>query len=172
MRQALFVRRETAACPSEKKTAAIHSFAKIMCYDKSSKSAEKRSEKKMIPVPKLFRKTRTVRRINEYMENTFNEVLHTTLNPDGPGVIRIHLIPPKKEENALNPSIAIINGTDIVPVNFAWAVMLAEMIRETNRYDGKEIGEADIRDIIARSVESVKKIIPVFSKKQSELYVM
>ncbi|MBQ3816120.1 MAG: hypothetical protein II836_08680, partial [Clostridia bacterium] len=70
----------------------------------------------MIPVPKLFRKTKTVRRINAYMDETFCEVLHTTLNPNGPGVIRIHLIPPKKEENALNPSIAIINGTDIVPV--------------------------------------------------------
>ena len=120
----------------------------------------------MIPVPKLFRNTRSVRRINEYMDNTFHEVLHTTLNPDGPGVIRIHLIPPKKEENALNPSIAIINGTDIVPVNFAWAVMLAEMIRETNRYDGKEINEEEIRNIFGQAALNVKKIIPVLSKKR------
>ena len=98
----------------------------------------------MIPVPKIFRKTKTVRGINTYMDSTFNEVLHTTLNPDGPGAIRIHLIPPKKEEDTLNPSIAIINGTDILPVNFAWAVMLAEMIRETNKYDGKDIGEEEI----------------------------
>ena len=94
----------------------------------------------MIPVPKLFRKSKTVRNINEYMDTCFDEVLHTTLNPDGPGAIRIHLIPPKKEEGALNPSIAIINGTDIIPVNFARAVILAEMIRETNSFDGKEIG--------------------------------
>ena len=122
----------------------------------------------MIPVPKLFRKTKTVRRISEYMDDTFDEVLHTTLNPNGPGAIRIHLIPPKKEENTLNPSVAIINGTDIVPVNFAWAVMLAEMIRETNKYDGKEIGEDDIRSILDRSAENVKRIIPVFSKKRIE----
>ncbi len=122
----------------------------------------------MILVPKLFRKTKTVRRISEYMDDTFDEVLHTTLNPNGPGAIRIHLIPPKKEENTLNPSVAIINGTDIVPVNFAWAVMLAEMIRETNKYDGKEIGEDDIRSILDRSAENVKRIIPVFSKKRIE----
>ena len=79
----------------------------------------------MITIPKWFRKTKTVRRIREYMDTTFDEVLHTTLNPDGPGAIRVHLIPPKKEENALNPSIAIVNGTDIVPVNFASAVILA-----------------------------------------------
>ncbi len=119
----------------------------------------------MIPIPRIFRKTRTVKRIEAYMDSTFNEVLHTTLNPDGPGVIRIHLIPPKKEENALNPSAAIINGADIVPVNFAWAVMLAEMIRETNRYDGKEIGEDDIRHILETASENVKKIIPFFSRK-------
>ncbi|MBQ4472682.1 MAG: hypothetical protein II930_00115, partial [Lachnospiraceae bacterium] len=98
----------------------------------------------MIVLPKLFRNTKPVRNITAYMDSTFNEVLHTTLNPDGPGAIRIHLIPPKKEENALNPSVAIINGTDILPVNFASAVILAEMIREANRYDGREIGEAEI----------------------------
>ena len=122
----------------------------------------------MIPVPKLFRNTKTVRRIRAYMDDTFNEVLHTTLNPDGPGVIRVHLIPPKKEDNALNPSAAIINGTDVVPVNFAWAVMLAEMIRETNRYDGGEIGEEDIRHILTQAAQSVKRIIPVFSRRRIE----
>ena len=100
------------------------------------------------------------------MDSTFNEVLHTTLNPDGPGAIRIHLIPPKKEENAFNPSIAIINGTDILPVNFVWAVILAELIRETNHYDGKEIGEDEIRNILENTASSVKQIIPVLSLKR------
>ena len=100
------------------------------------------------------------------MDSTFNEVLHTTLNPDGPGAIRIHLIPPKKEENAFNPSIAIINGTDILPVNFVWAVILAELIRETNHYDGKEIGEDEIGNILENTASSVKQIIPVLSLKR------
>jgi len=120
----------------------------------------------MIPVPKLFRNTKSVKGISAYMDSTFNEVLHTTLNPDGPGAIRIHLIPPRKDEDALNPSIAIINGTDIVPVSFVWAVMLAEMIRETNKYDGKEIGEEDIRHILDRTAENVKQIIPILSGKR------
>ena len=118
----------------------------------------------MNSIPAIFRKTRTVKRIQAYMDSTFNEVLHTTLNPDGPGCIRIHLIPPKKEENALNPSVAIINGADIVPVNFAWAVMLAEMIRETNKYDGKEIGADTITQILDSAAENVKQIIPFLSR--------
>ena len=120
----------------------------------------------MVMIPKLFRNTKTVKRIRSYMDSTFNEVLHTTLNPDGPGAIRIHLIPPKEEENALNPSVAIINGADIVPVNFAWAVILAEMIRTTNRYDGKEIGEDDIRRILDETAVSAKQIMPFFSEKK------
>jgi len=120
----------------------------------------------MIPVPKLFRKTKTVKRINEYMDTRFTEVLHTTLNPNGPGAVRIHLIPPKKEEDALNPSVAIINGADIVPVNFTWAVMLAEMIQEINKYDGREISDTVINDILNAASENVKNIIPILSKKR------
>lgn len=119
----------------------------------------------MVYVPGLFRKTRSVERIFTYMDTVFDEVLHTTLNPDGPGAIRIHLIPPKRQENALNPSIAIINGSDVVPVSFVWAVILAEMIRETNQYDGREIGEDQIRSILDKTAEHVKQIIPVLSMK-------
>ena len=120
----------------------------------------------MAKIPFLFRKTKTVRNLKAYMDSTFSEVLHTTLNPDGPGAIRIHLIPPRAEEDTLNPSIAIINGTDIIPVNFAWAVMLAEMIRETNHYDGREISDGEIQHILAKTTVSVKKILPVLSRKR------
>lgn len=120
----------------------------------------------MTKIPFLFRNTKTVRNLKAYMDNSFREVLHTTLNPNGPGVIRIHLIPPKTEEEVFNPSIAIINGTDILPVNFVWAVILAELIRETNHYDGREIGEEDIRNILDRTADNVRQIIPVFSLKR------
>lgn len=117
-------------------------------------------------VPRVFKNTKTVRQIFAYMDTVFDKVLHTTLNPDGPGAIRIHLIPPKREEGQLGPSIAIINGTDILPVNFAWAIMLAELIRETNVYDGKEIGEDQIQSILDKTSESVRQIMPFLSKKR------
>ena len=64
--------------------------------------------------------------------------------------------------------MAIINGTDILPVNFIWAVMLAELIRETNRYDGRQINESDIRSILERTTQSVKQILPLYSQKRIE----
>ena len=120
----------------------------------------------MTKIPLLFQKTKTVRNLKAYMDSSFNEVLHTTLNPDGPGAIRVHLIPPKTEENVFNPSIAIINGTDILPVNFVWAVILAELIKETNHYDGREIGEEDIQGILDRTADSVRQMLPVLSRKR------
>ena len=33
-------------------------------------------------------------RIKRYAKENFTETLHTTLNPEGPGVVRIHMIPP------------------------------------------------------------------------------
>ena len=122
----------------------------------------------MTKIPFFFRNVKTVRNLREYMDQTFCEVLHTTLNPDGPGVIRIHLIPPKTGDDEFGPSAAIINGTDILPVNFVWAVILAEMIREINKYDGREIGEADIRSILDRTLKSAHEIIPVFPLKRIE----
>ena len=109
-------------------------------------------------IPWILKKTPTVKRLRKYMAEEFTEVMHTTLNPDGPGCIRIHLIPPKQDEDAFDPSVAIINGTDIVPVSFAWAVMLAELIREVNVYDGKEITEAEIEGILDRTAENCRKI--------------
>ena len=120
----------------------------------------------MIPIPGFLRQSKTVKRLEAYMDETFHEVLHTTLNPDGPGVIRVHLIPPKKEEGAFDASVAIVNGSDIVPVNFLWAVMLAEMIRETNRYEGKEIGEEEIRSILDQAAENVKALLPILPRKR------
>ena len=50
-----------------------------------------------------------------YKEN-LNEVLHTTLNPYQPGVVRIHLVPAKYEPLKVNPSVVILNGKDIILV--------------------------------------------------------
>ena len=125
----------------------------------------------MTNIPVLFRSSRTVRSLKAYMDSAFSEVLHTTLNPDGPGAIRVHLVPPKAEENAFGPRVAIINGTDILPVNFVWAVILAELIRETNHYDGMQIDQTDIQKILDKTAGNVHRIIPVLSLKRIQKYI-
>ena len=112
----------------------------------------------------------------KYAKENFNEVWHTTLNPEGPGVVRIHLIPPvyDEEEEAMGPCVAIINGQDIIPVNTSWAVLLCEFIKEANKYEGKEVSEKDVENIINSACTRVKKVFHLFSKKllKADLYTI
>ena len=45
-----------------------------------------------------------------YERRHWKGVIHTTWNPDGPGVIRLHMIPPKFHWFRKAPSLVIING--------------------------------------------------------------
>lgn len=105
------------------------------------------------------------KRVISYIDNNLNEVLHTTLNPEGPGVVRIHLIPPAKVEEEPGASIAIINGQDIIPLNTSWTILLAEFIREVNQYSGREITEEETESILKNTCKNVRKVFPLLSKK-------
>lgn len=102
----------------------------------------------------------------QYAESHFHEVLHTTLNPEGPGVVRIHLIPPILSSGELGSSVAIINGQDVIPVNRSWSILLAEFIGEVNQYSGREISDAEAENIVNATCAAVKKIYPLVSKKR------
>ncbi|MBO4679430.1 MAG: radical SAM protein [Lachnospiraceae bacterium] len=104
--------------------------------------------------------------LKKYMLENFQEVVHTTLNPEGPGVVRIHLIPPKVEKGKPAASVAIINGQDIIPVNYSWAVLLAEFIKEVNKYHGREVSDTDVENILTNTTKSVKKVFPFTSAKR------
>lgn len=92
-----------------------------------------------------------------YLRRKLNEVKHTTLNPKGPGVIRIHLVPPKpgKEDE---PAVVIINGQDLLPIKPAWSLLLAEFIDQVNKYEGQELTEDNLRFIRDKTFIEVKKI--------------
>lgn len=95
-------------------------------------------------------------------------VAQTTLNPRGPGAVRIHLIPPKFKLVGPTPSVCILNGKDIIPVNRSWAILLNSFIQEVNYYDGNEISENDLKDIVEKTLATMKKVYPKTSKKQFE----
>ena len=108
---------------------------------------------------------KTTRRILQYAEENFNEVKHTTLNPEGPGVVRIHLVPPKVSSEEVGPSIAIINGQDIIPLDVAWTILLSEFIDEVNKFSGREIKEAELSEIIGNTCRRMRKVYPFLPRK-------
>lgn len=93
-----------------------------------------------------------------YTKKYLNEVLHTTLNPNEPGAVRIHLVPSKFSFFKTRPSIVILNGKDIVPLNTAWAILFSIFIREVNKYEGRAISDENIKEIIKKTVEKTRGI--------------
>jgi len=79
-----------------------------------------------------------------YKEN-LTEVLHTTLNPYEPSVVRIHLIPAKYESFKATPSVVILNGKDILPINLSWTILLAIFIKQVNQFKGNEVTEEELK---------------------------
>ncbi len=105
------------------------------------------------------------KRILNYANTHFQEVKHTTLNPEGPGVVRIHLVPPKVTGEEIGPSVAIINGQDIIPVDVSWTILLSEFISEVNKYSGREVSEEETAGIIRDTCKNVRKVYPFLPKK-------
>lgn len=92
-------------------------------------------------------------------------VAHTTLNPYGPGAIRIHLVPPKITPDGA-PSVVILNGQDILPLNFAWAVLLNEFIAQVNVFAGAEVNQTQLEQIVQKTIDSVQEVYPKTSAKR------
>lgn len=100
-----------------------------------------------------------------YQRQHLQEVKHTTLNPKGPGVVRIHLVPTRS--NKVNvPSVVILNGKDILPLKLSWTIMLAEFIDQINVFDGHEISEKEFQDIKTKTILKLKKIYPKTTLKK------
>lgn len=95
-----------------------------------------------------------------YKEN-LNQVLHTTLNPYQPGVVRIHLIPAKYEPLKVNPSVVVLNGKDILPINLAWTILLAIFINEVNNYKGNEVTDEELKEVIEKTLDKAQKVYKV-----------
>ena len=87
-----------------------------------------------------------------------NGVKHCTFNPEGPGVVRIHLIPPKFKLFGNPPYILILNGYYLLPLGYSWAVLLSSFIDRVNKYDNREITEGDMEKIISDTVKTAHAI--------------
>ncbi|MFR6165636.1 MAG: hypothetical protein ACLUJU_06145 [Subdoligranulum sp.] len=77
---------------------------------------------------------------SSYLHQHLSVVRHVTLDPEGPGVLRIHLLPCKKARRNV-PFVALLNGQDILPLSVSWAILLAGLMDALQPFEGKEITE-------------------------------
>lgn len=85
-------------------------------------------------------------------------VAHTTLNPEGPGCVRIHLIPPRWLPFCHSPYVMILNGYYILPLGYSWAALLGTFIQEVNRYEGRPMTEADLKQVMDTAVKKTRAV--------------
>ena len=97
------------------------------------------------------------KRVADYINENLNEVKHTTLNPEGPGVVRIHMVPPDYDDE-ITGSIVILNGQDILPINVSWAVLLSLLIDHINEYHGRPVSKENTLRIIKDTVKDAKRL--------------
>ncbi len=89
-----------------------------------------------------------------------NGVKHCTFDPEGSGVVRIHLVPPRPRLFGNASYVVILNGYYLLPLGYSWAILLSHFIDAVNRYDGKELDEAAERDIRNITLRAMKKSYP------------
>ena len=103
-------------------------------------------------------------REERFLKENFSGVQHTTLNPEGPGVVRIHLVPPRAGEDGT--SVVILNGQDVIPVGRAWSILLCAFIEEVNRYAGRPLSDKEVQDIVKATCRGVRKVYPLLGGRR------
>lgn len=101
-----------------------------------------------------------------YELRNWKGVMHTTFNPNGPGVLRIHMVPPKFHPFKMAPCVVILNGQDIVPLNESWAILLTEFINRVNEHGPSEINESEMQGILQDTFHRVRRVFPDVEDEQ------
>lgn len=97
-----------------------------------------------------------------------NGISHCTFNPDGPGVVRIHLLPPRFKFFGDKTHIVILNGYYILPIGYSWATLLSFFMAQVNQYHGKPITEDEEKIIFSKTIKKTRHVYPFVSKAELE----
>lgn len=99
-----------------------------------------------------------------YIKNHLRSVSHITLDPYGPGVIRVHMVPPKTAYDRRIPYVLILNGQDILPIGVSWAILLQNFIEAMTPYDNRELTDERWNTLIQQAVTKTNEIYPALTE--------
>ena len=103
-----------------------------------------------------------------FRQKYLRQVRHITLDPKGPGVVRLHMVPPKTMLRRKVPYVVILNGHDVLPLNLSWAVLLACLMDSLTPYEGREVAEADWQALTRQAVEAARGVYPRVKPEQMQ----
>ena len=99
-----------------------------------------------------------------FLRQRLNAVRHVTLDPGGPGVVRIHLVPRRGGWRDV-PFVAILNGRDILPLNVSWAILLSNLIDALQPFEGQELQPGQWNAVVEQAVADT---IAVYTRTPAE----
>lgn len=97
-----------------------------------------------------------------YCRQHLNVVRHITLDPKGPGVVRMHLIPPKPSTKR-QPFLLLLNGNQLIPVNTSWAILLANFMDAVQLLANREILPEQWHSAADAAVKATRHTYPFVS---------
>lgn len=110
------------------------------------------------------------RNLNRKIKVWNEGVAQTTIDPDGPGVARMHLVPPKPLLFKDPPSLLIINGTWFLPVGPSWAFVLRIFFQELQKHcENKPDVTSEEFDLIEKAV--ISKVQKSYPKTEPNLII-
>ena len=104
------------------------------------------------------------RREAAFRQKHLSCVRHMTLDPYGPGVVRMHMIPPR-EGSADEPFLLLLNGAHLVPLNLSWAILLSNFMDALEPFSGREISQDDWTCIADSAVAATGRVYPFFPRR-------
>lgn len=99
-----------------------------------------------------------------YIKKYLRTVRHITLDPYGPGVVRVHMVPPKTSADRRVPYVVILNGQDIVPIGVSWAILLSNFMDAMQPFDARELQTDDWSALIEKTIAQTKKVYPALTE--------
>ena len=88
-----------------------------------------------------------------YLRRHLAAVKHVTLDPDGPGVVRIHLVPRRRQARSV-PFVAILNGQYILPLDVSWAILLSAFIDTVLPFEGQQLLDSQWDGVLDQAVKA------------------
>ena len=95
----------------------------------------------------------------EYYLNSMNETIYALFNPMGLGVVKIHLIPTRKQ-NKYEDCLLIFNGRYFLTLNSTLTILVTIFLRRVNFFDGNPVPEEKLEIVMNGSLKEYKEIFP------------
>ena len=103
-----------------------------------------------------------------FLRRHLDGVRHVTLDPNGPGVVRIHLVPCRTGWKRDVPYVVILNGQYILPITISWSILLVNFMAALHPYEGKELDDEALHAAGQEAVEATRQVYRRVPPEQME----